>query len=337
MIFISSPFLVYSRSSFGEMTAAFFVSLYVYCILSRKSWWTISIFALLSGLTKDINPPFLFVLGVAALFPELFKNPRSIFQQIFGVLSGTVFSMLGVALFNFFRTGKPYNDLNMIDIYMVTDIYNQINFFMGLWFSPNGGMIFFWSSFCFLIYLAVKSLSTDKLLFSTKSLPFWGIVLCLLALTYGLSRWWAPFGWIAWGPRLSIPLVPAMILLIGHFYGDSILISIQRLKQSKVLWGSLLAILGILALAQWQVLSNPHGYAKLTVLPFEPHCPVQPYIENGTGYYFNCMWYFLWQPKIYVLVQVIKDSLNLTGIIWSILWLSFLGGLLTKSLKKSPT
>ena len=51
-----------------------------------------------------------------------------------------------------------------------------------------------------------------------------GIVLVLAALTFGLSGWWAPFGWIAWGPRLLLPWIPACLLILLRAYPGEALV-----------------------------------------------------------------------------------------------------------------
>src|SRR5262249_19753358 len=36
------------------------------------------------------------------------------------------------------------------------------------------------------------------------------------AFTGLLASWWSTFGWIAWGPRLTLPLLPALVVAAGR-------------------------------------------------------------------------------------------------------------------------
>jgi hypothetical protein len=39
-------------------------------------------------------------------------------------------------------------------------------------------------------------------------------------LILGLAAWWTPFGWTSYGPRLTLPWIPALVLLALVAYGD---------------------------------------------------------------------------------------------------------------------
>ena len=53
-------------------------------------------------------------------------------------------------------------------------------------------------------------------------LPLVGVELVLLGLAYGFSKWFAPFGWVAWGTRLMYPWIPSLILLVVFFFNEEI-------------------------------------------------------------------------------------------------------------------
>lgn len=77
-------------------------------------------------------------------------------------------------------------------------------------FSPNGGLVCFWGTTCagvLLVLLFRKCLQSSTLVFP------WLLLTTFVLLGIGtMALWWAPFGWDAWGARLSIPFVLASIV-----------------------------------------------------------------------------------------------------------------------------
>jgi hypothetical protein len=106
------------------------------------------------------------------------------------------------------------------------------SFFLAIWFSPSGGLSFFWTSFAFLYFsicvaLLIQSArgrrperndeqSKTGLVFY---LPIITISFILFTLTLGFSSWCcSPLGGAAWGPRFMIPWIPSISLLLLYFY-----------------------------------------------------------------------------------------------------------------------
>lgn len=56
-----------------------------------------------------------------------------------------------------------------------------------------------------------------------------GALAVFLALNASLATWWAPYGWFGWGPRLTVPWVPALVLLALLGAGGPVEVLLDRL------------------------------------------------------------------------------------------------------------
>lgn len=66
--------------------------------------------------------------------------------------------------------------------------------------------------------------------------PLTGVVALFVISQAGLALWSYPYGWIAWGPRLTVPLVPAVLVALAHTGGEPLKAMLDRVARS--LWGA---------------------------------------------------------------------------------------------------
>lgn len=96
------------------------------------------------------------------------------------------------------------------------DLLKTMEFLVASIFSPNGGLLIFWSaSFAFMI---------TALITSGNRLSHFAILLSIILLAgscVGLSFWWVPFGWDSWGNRLIIPSALASLITIIFTSGSN--------------------------------------------------------------------------------------------------------------------
>lgn len=83
-------------------------------------------------------------------------------------------------------------------------------------------MIPFWPSFVFVCVVVLFAVVTRQAHSELVPWPAKVLALLLAGLTLGLSSWYAPLGWIAWGPRLMLPWLPAIVYLTCYFYSPAI-------------------------------------------------------------------------------------------------------------------
>ncbi len=289
---ILSPYIYYSRSSFAEIFAACLHVCLILALLQNRSPWLIGGLALFCGLTKDTIHVFTMGVGLLAC--------RKVFsRQAFGLLGGCTLGFLILIAFQYFRFGMPYNAYNLRPLFMTPD-HSVLTFFLGQWFTPNIGILFIWPLFT----LSLGVVLWKKMLDDRRGLPHLGsLLILLLALTFGLAHWWAPFGSIAWGPRLTIPLLFPVFILLVEFHGTAFLQG----------WQSLPRMLRILLLGTTLILSIPQ--IMVTAIPARmidinsearPECNIGKTIDQDPEGYYRCMNARIWKPDDWIVSRSLR-------------------------------
>jgi hypothetical protein len=96
---------------------------------------------------------------------------------------------------------------------------------VGLFVAPKGGILFFWplASVVVGLLLAIPAARALRGAASWREAwPALALVAVIGGLVVGLAAWWAPFGWWAWGPRLSLPWVLPIVLLALAAFGSAL-------------------------------------------------------------------------------------------------------------------
>ena len=219
-VLLSGYGLYYSSSSFNEATAFFLITLFVFACLSQWHWAIIFIINLSAGITKDIAPPFLFAMGIIALVGNWERtSTRERVKVTFVLLMGLIASMAMNGAFNWFRYASLQNTALLAKRYMVPNVTIWEDYFSALLISPNGGLLWAWLSWAllsaYLVFHAAKNFRLRRWRSSGRdTLTAMGFLILLLILHAGLAKWWSPFGWIAWGPRLTLPYLGGLLLLL---------------------------------------------------------------------------------------------------------------------------
>lgn len=257
LVLLTGPLLWYARCSFGEMLAAFLILAYTAASLRGSDPLTIAGLFVAAGLTKETALPFLLLIAAVPLLEAYRSGRRWPRGRVKAVAWAALLTVALTAGFNYYRFGTPYNAFYLQKRWPVPDGRNQALFFAAIWLSPNGGLLFFWPSFvAALMGLTVVLLRTPRA--SRPSLvPFVGVGLLLLGLTFGFSKWNAPFGWPAWGPRLMLPWIPAAVLLLFSYYADQLQAALAGLCARPTRWRLAVAALAAASLPQAVSLVKP--------------------------------------------------------------------------------
>ena len=311
-IVLSGPMLWYARSTFGEVLAAFCtMGLVVACWEQAKSW-KIFFWFVAAGISKDTIFPFLFML--ALLSTRVARKPGgdwTVLRSRLGLLSAACVTTVAVNVaFNYLRFSSPFNMAYLDPLYIVPRWSIQLSFFFGLLFSPNGGLLFFWPAFVLWLLLggvcAVRSAVGQ--LRGLALIPWVTIVLVLLGLTLGLSKWFAPLGWVCWGPRLVLPALPALTYLLTVYYGSEMQLWLSKTLLRKRLAWFTGGALGLLALPNFVVLFKPD--LMLSVFRDDAVCPHVAIIQNNAEYYYHCINHCLWTKRSVLLDAYAQASLH---------------------------
>lgn len=165
---------------------------------------------------------------------EIEKSPKRLFSGLFGITVGafTLFAL------NLYRWTTFTNPIYTNDSYYITRPTTFVSSLVGLVFSFNGGLVFFWPITILVFFLSLRLIKNGKLFEAIVSLS------PLLVIIFICSLWFSPFGWYAWGPRLVFPIAAFTILLMA-------LTADPRLKpwkkKSDYSWLSLMAWLQVIA------------------------------------------------------------------------------------------
>lgn len=288
-----SPWSWYARTTFSEgLGAALLIGLII--ALVRSSAWGVLLFSFGAGISKDTAFPFVFLLGVTS---TLFLPRQMRTRKLYGVLTlGVIGAALSGLFFNFFRYGQWTNRYHFDPALFVPSLKQHSLYFMSLWVSPNGGLLFFFPLFFTLLLLSILhfgSLAGLKKIFKPRTyseslIPF-AIALIFLGLTAGFSKWYAPTGWVALGPRLIFPWIPASMLLLLLMADSKSLLRLNHLS---------LALLP-LGIAEFASLYRPDVYTHF--FSPSPLCPRPAVIQKEPEFYYHCMNHALWGSERWIL------------------------------------
>ncbi len=209
---LTGPFLLYALLPFGEALTAFLVLAFVVAACARRPGWLL-VTGLFAGLTKETMAPFLLVLGLVCAreaHDRWFPARRLLVPMVVGLVGAVVAN----SAFNVFRFGTIRNTVYTAPDTRVPGVKFPVRLAIADWFAPNVGVVWFW--FAAALVVAGLVIATVVLLVRHRReprvwLPPLLVVGVLAAYTAGLALWYSTFGWVAWGPRLTLPIIPAVL------------------------------------------------------------------------------------------------------------------------------
>jgi hypothetical protein len=310
LAFSTGPFFWYTRHTFNELNAAFVTLAFVIaCLWRAQAIWIVGL-GCLATISKEVAFPFLILLGLSALLPEVLETPKKIVRQGLAVLGGIGLGMAMNIGFNYFRFGGPRSS-NLMDPALIVRSFSQkLISFAALWASPNGGILFFWPIFlviCFGALIAAgKSWGRQKKNFKTV-LPISVVFLSLCGLFYGFANWYAPMGWVAWGPRLVLPWLPALFVFVLSFYSDTIEKGIRWICQRRGVFLPVILALVLLGVSHWIGIYSSRPTDVLFTSKNQD-CPEVYYIDREPDLYYSCINRLMWPKRSFALLAGMKAA-----------------------------
>lgn len=302
---VTGPLLWYGTSAFGEALGATLVLAAFSAFLLHARPWVIGILIAAASITKETNPAFIAALLVLCLFLEPATAAaaddhtswqRRVIAPIIGIIAGAVAN----TAFNLFRFGSIRNTIYLDPLLQVPTLRIAARSFIAQWFAPNGGMLWFWpSALAILLLVTVGSLHKlfHRPLPRAQFVPL-GVVGLLVAMVIALSRWYSPFGWLAWGPRLTYTMVPAMLLVTCVAANPVATRMLHRVLTGVAFWFVLVVVV-VAAVPQAAVVYQPNVIPEFFHDP-NPNCPDYGHIEVQDAYY-HCFFWTAWHRQPYLL------------------------------------
>jgi hypothetical protein len=297
LLLIPGMLIPYTAQSFGEplATAAFGCMCLAALRTDRTSPWLIPL-SFVATVSKDTAAPFVILLALAgiAMSGSTSKIAR---RSVRSLAIGVGVGLLCAAAFNVFRYGGVTDTAYLQ--YPPSTPGMVGNSTLGLLVSPNGGISWFWpGTIIAAVVLAVTLARGTRSELDPRRVRV-AAALGLVALAGSivvLAFWWQPYGWYAWGPRLLMPVAPAIIIL-----ALSMLSSHQITRYWLSPSGAIaLAVIAVLVVApSVGVVFNWHAYTAQVTSTWKQLPECRP--RHGTPYkrslVEHCLRFSAWETK----------------------------------------
>jgi hypothetical protein len=295
VMLLTGPFLLYAFLPFGEALAAFLALAFVVAACARRPWLLFAT-ALLACITKETAAPFLVLLGIVCA-REAADRWFPARHFVVAIVGGAALGVAANSMFNLFRFGDVTNLEYGEASSHTPGVVIPAKLAASNWFAPNVGVLWFW----FLATLLIAGLlvaTVVLVLRAPRDLATWlppAVVLGVgVVFTAGLSKWYSTFGWVAWGPRLTLPMVPALVVAGIHSARAPMTAGLRWVARRLGVLFAVAGVTAVLAVAQAGVVWN--GSAIQLPLVLDTPCPkLLPVDQASPDYFFGCGIHEAWR------------------------------------------
>ncbi|WCE05186.1 hypothetical protein [Pseudoxanthomonas sp. JBR18] len=219
----------YVRSGALEVQAGVVSGIYIACLsgvlfqgINSRSLFRIRVLLVVSGLLLPLyKDTIVLLVGLSVLVACLIK--RFSFEHarkqltVNGMAALVAYAALPVVVgiglslvYNILRYDSPLPVAYMNEAAQTTPtVARSFEFFLGSIMSPNGGVVVFWA---LPLSVAIFGWRLQAVRFQGMAAIVSGGAALLSCIAF--ARWWAPFGWDAWGDRLMIQPVLAILVAL---------------------------------------------------------------------------------------------------------------------------
>ncbi len=297
LVAASGPLLAYGNTTWGEMLATGLLTIFVAAALLPAHPLLVGVTAFGAGLTKETGYPFVVALGLVSLLLVRSRTGQPLRRHLLLGMTGIALAFAATSAFNLLRYGTPKNAYYLDPGLRTSSVGEFLEVAAGLFVSPNGGIVIFWplASLAVLLLLAVPALRAARGLAPWRDAwPALALVAILAALTVGLAAWWQPFGWWAWGPRLSLPWVLPTALVALVAFGRLLTPHVARLLGPRANLVAVAVALSIAALPHvgmlWRSETIGEFFLRETAV-----CPGGG--PPPTPAYYECLHELMWERR----------------------------------------
>ena len=292
---IFGPLYSFSVYSFSEMLTFVLLAAFVMKVFDRGSLFSILLLTFIISSSRETA--FTVVLPLAICILVLTeKNLRKLIKSTLQIGTASLAGLVAVFFFNVWKYGSITNDHYADPIRRVPGVALKARNFVAIWISPSGGVLPFW----FLGGLVALAVPITALFLwrtnRTRAIAAGILLLSLLFQTALLSAWYAPFGWVTWGPRLILPVVGSTLVASFVLFPEIVQRVIEYVRYKYILLLTLSAITYLSSVANLGFILDRNATLAWFTPPMLPGCPVIANIEIDQAYYWKCALEFVpWQ------------------------------------------
>jgi hypothetical protein len=308
-IFLSSG-TYQATARFGELLAALTILAMVAAATLRRTVLLL-ICTALAATSKETAPPFVLALGILAA-REASDGWLPSRRLLTPLLIGTVIGTATNAGFNVLRFGT-WRNTYYLDPLRHAPPGRVPGFWAAGWLSPAAGIAWYWPIttmvLLFTLWGGIRALHRappDP----RQWAPPLALVVLMLAWTLGLAMWYTPFGWAGVGPRLSVPLLPAVTVLGCLFAAPHLQAApshLPTLRRFIPLAPALAAV--VLAALPW----DWHSVLNAINRPADA-CPPLRGLHVGEPNYYPCVIKTMWRPVPSVFIARPRAAASWLGV-----------------------
>lgn len=289
------PLYAFSVYSFSEMLTFVLLAILVIRVAENKS--LLSIVLLTFIISSSRETAFATVLPVVvAIFIVKSEDIKTVVKKTLPILMSSFAGLLAVFVFNIWKYGSIANDHYADPIRRVPGVGLKLRNFVAIWISPGGGVLPFWFLggvvTVVVLLLAIRLWRSNR----TRAIAAAILLLSLVFQTALLSAWYAPFGWVTWGPRLIIPVVGSVLITNFVLFPELIQRLIEFVRYRYLLVASLSVVTYFSAVSNVGFILDRTATLQWFSPPLLPGCPEIANIEINQEYYWECALKFVpWQ------------------------------------------
>jgi hypothetical protein len=221
--------------------------------------------------------------------------------HIVSVLLALAVTLATNAAFNFLRYGTVWNRQYLQPQSLVQDWSWRLHSCIALWAATNGGVAVFWPT----LVIAMMGVIAAALRSRQSPLPVAILALFLGGLTVGLSGWFDPFGWWAWGPRLMLAWLPASLMILLRGYPDAFAKFVGQCVRRRAALAITALIVCVSALPNALAASDPNLFHFFTIQWDFPRDAK----KNAMQQEFADTMYLFWQTNRPLILQPMADGI----------------------------
>jgi hypothetical protein len=295
LVAVCGPAIAYGSSTWGEMLAAGLLTIFVAAALLPAHPVLLGLAAFGASLTKETGYPFVLALGLVALFLARTRTGQQIRRHLILGAAGVALGVAVASTLNLIRFGTPTNAYYLDPDLRTSTVEWFFELAAGLFVAPNGGIVFFWPVACIVVGLLVTLPAVRAWRHVTSWHDAWpslALIAIVAGIVAGLAAWWSPFGWWAWGPRLSLPWVLPILLLALAAFGGTLTPLAARLIASRAALITVGSLVVVAALPHVGFLWHPEVVGNFFFFHQTAVCPGGG--PPPTPAYYDCLREEMW-------------------------------------------